>query len=91
MVWLVQPTIDKRMMQSTVNPIDSAVSEADKEGVLQPVVTWKWRLACEIVEFGPSTHLCKEEGCCEDGHDEHRGEALVDLLLDLVWEVSWVF
>lgn len=89
-MWFMEPAINERMMQATVNPINTTVGEADEKWVLQPVVPRKRSLVGKIIEFGPSAHFSKEKRCCEDGHDGHRGQSLHDLLLDLVWEVSGV-
>jgi hypothetical protein len=86
----VQPSINKRMVQATVNPIDPAVGEADEKWVLQPVVPREWSLTGKIVEVRPSPHLCEEQRCREDSHDGHRGKTLFDFLLELVWKVSGV-
>lgn len=77
-------------MQASVDPVNPAVGEADEEWVLQPIIPTKRSFIGKVVEFGPSANLCKEKWCCENGHDGHRRQALFDLLLHLVWEVSGV-
>lgn len=88
MMRLVKPAVDEGMVQTTVNPIDSTIGEADEERVLQECISPKRRFAREVIKFGPSADLGNEEGNSENGHDGHCTQSLVDLLADLVGKVA---
>lgn len=83
-VRLVQSLIDQRMVQSTMNPVDTEIRERDEEGILEVIVERERGLAGEIVELGVSLHLGHEERRGQRSHDGHSLQGLFDLEGDLI-------
>lgn len=87
---LMAPAIHPRVMQTTMNPVDSAIGEQDEERVLQKRVSPEGRLTAEIVEFRETSDFGDKEGGCEEGYHWDGGEALSDFLGDLIFEEARV-
>ena len=51
MVRLMAPPVNKRVMQTSMNPVDTRISEEDEERVLEEAVAPEWGLRGEVVEF----------------------------------------
>ena len=90
MMGFMQRLIDQRMVQSTMDPIDEEIREADEEWELENVVQGEWSIRRAIVEFCQATDFAKEEGGGEDCHYRERDESLADLKPDLILEVFGV-
>lgn len=89
-VWLVDVLVDAGVVQTTVDPVDGRVGEEEEERELQVVVPESRALVYGIVQLRVSADLEQEPGYGEDGHDGEGDVGLFHLLLDLVFEVSWV-
>lgn len=68
MMRFMQRLIDQGMVQSTMDPIDEEIREADKERVLENVVQREWSIRRAIVEFRQTTDFAQEEGGGKDRH-----------------------
>ena len=64
----MQGPIDQRMVQSTMDPIDEEVREADEEWELKNVVQGERSIRRAIVKFCQTTDFAQEEGGSEDCH-----------------------
>ena len=83
-VRLVQSLIDQRMVQSTMDPVDTEIRERDEQGILEIIVERERSLAGEVVELGVSLHLGHEERRGQRSHDRHSLQRLFDLERNLV-------
>ena len=64
----MQGPIDQRMVQSTMDPIDEEVREADEEWELENVVQGERSIRRAIVKFRQTADFAQEEGGGEDCH-----------------------
>lgn len=87
---LVQGLVYLRMVQSSVDPVDAQISEADEQRKLKVVVESKGGIRRRIVEFTIPADFGEEAGGGENCHEGHGYHGLADLELDLVLEVFWV-
>ena len=83
-VRLVQSLIDERMVQSTMDPVDTEIRERDEQRILEVIVERERGLAGEIVELGVSLDLGHEERRGQGSHDGHSLQRLFDLEGDLI-------
>lgn len=83
-VRLVQALIDERMVQSTMDPVDTEIRERDEQRILEVIVERERGFAGEIVEHGISLHLGHEERRGQRSHDGHSLQGLFDLEGDLI-------
>lgn len=90
-VRLVQVSVDQRVVQPAVNPVDAEVGEENEEGILEPVVGGEGGLVGAVVELGVAADLEKHHEHGQDGHGGHGDHGLLDLKFDLVAEVFRVF
>lgn len=90
MMWLVESLVNPGVMKTPVNPVDTEISEDQEERELQYVVEWERSLIQAVVQFGVTTNLECEEWDHQSGGKRHRGQCLVYLHSDLIFEEAWV-
>jgi hypothetical protein len=89
-VGFVDVLVNARMVQASVNPVDTEIGEDEEEWVLGPVVPACWAFGCCIIQLRVAAYFSQKPG---HGQDCHYGEGDVGLLhleLDLILEVSRV-
>lgn len=85
-VRLVESTVNARVVQSSVNPVDEEVGEEDEDGELKDAVVGEGLLGDGIVELGVAADLEDEEGCSQKGHWRHSRHGLLDFQGNLALE-----
>jgi hypothetical protein len=90
-VRLVQGSVNARVVQASVDPVDEEIGEEDEERELQDTVEGEWFLGGSIVEFGVSADFKDEEWGRQEGHWGHGAHGLFDFHGDLVLEEFGVF
>ena len=83
-VRLVQGLVDAGVVQTTVDPVDEEIGEADEEGELDEAVEGERLFRGGVVEFCESADFQNEEGRCEEGHWGHGFHSLSDLHSNLI-------
>lgn len=51
-VRLMAPLVYRRVMETSMDPVDTRISEEDEKRVLEEAVAPEWGLGGEVVEFG---------------------------------------
>lgn len=75
------------MMETSMNPVDEEVGEANEEGKLEDVVKPERGIGRRIVQFGVPLDFTNEKRDGEDGHDWEGAECLLYLQGNLIFEV----
>lgn len=70
MMWFVQGSVDQRMMQTAMNPVDEEVGEQDEKWKLNKVVKRERSISGIVVQLSITPDLGQEERNSKDGH--HR-------------------
>ena len=89
-VWLMECLINPRMMQPSMNPINTEIGEADEQWELYVVVNTERCIGGRIVQFSVASNFGEETWSGEDSHDGHGDHGLCDFESHLVFEVFWV-
>ena len=89
-VWLVENSVHFRVMQTPVNPIYEEVGKGNEERNLEVVVQGEGSVRWRVVKFCVAAHFADEEWGCEDSHERHGDQTLLDLQADLVFEIFGV-
>ena len=89
-VRLVEGSIDPRMVQTAMNPIDGEIGEGQEERELQDVVPSSRTVFGEIVELRMTPDFCEKERHGAKRHDRHCLVRLQHLEPYLVFQISGV-
>ena len=87
---LVQRLVYFRMVQTSMNPVNTEIREDYEQRELHVVVESERSIRGRVIKLPKAADLGKEARSCEDGHQGHGDHGLADLEFDLILEVLWV-
>lgn len=90
-VRLMQSLVNKRVVKTTVNPVDAEICEEQEKRELQDAVIGEGLLGEGVVHFAVAADFGQEEWGRENGHDRHGFHGLRNFHANLVAEIFGVF
>lgn len=67
-MWFVQRLVNRRIVQTPVDPVDTQIGEGNEQRELEEVVECKRSVRRSVVEFPKTTNFKQEEGRGENCH-----------------------
>lgn len=85
-MWLVQGLVHQRMVQTTVDPVDEEVGEANEQGELENAIVREGFVGYTVIQLCVTSNLSDKEWGSQQRHRGHSTHRLLDFQRDLVFQ-----